>query len=61
MEIIKIRLKINEIQKVKQKEDATLIYTSDKVYICNKNSENIISKDIVEYTLKNLATKDKSE
>ena len=57
MEIIKIRLKVNEIQKVKHKEDATLIYTGDKVYICKKDSENIINEEIVEYTLKDLKGK----
>ena len=57
MEIIRIRLKVNEIQKVKYKEDATLIYTGDKVYICKKDSENIINEEIVEYTLKDLKGK----
>lgn len=57
MEIIRIRLKINEIQKVKYKDDATLIYTADKVYICKKDSENIINEEIVEYTLKDLKGK----
>lgn len=57
MEIVRIRLKVNEIQKVKHKEDATLIYTADKVYICNKYSENIINEEIVEYTLKDLKGK----
>lgn len=57
MEIIKIRLKVDEIQKVKHKEDATLIYTGNKVYICNKDSENAINEDIVEYTLKDLKGK----
>lgn len=57
MEIIKKRFHIDEISKIKYKDDAILVYTQNKVYICSLNSEKYLTDGMVEYTLKNLGVK----
>lgn len=57
MELIKKRFRIEEITKIKYKNDATIVYTIDKVYICEVDSEKYLDNGMVEYTLKNLGVK----
>lgn len=54
MEKLKKIFNINFIKKKKYTEDAIIIYTKDKVYICEKGSESYVTNNCVEYTLKNL-------
>lgn len=59
MELTKKIFNIATITKIKYKNDAIIVYTKDKVYICAINSEKYLSNDIVEYTLKELNKRDK--
>ena len=54
-------IEVSKIRKVLYRDTATLVYLKDEVFICVPNSERYLPNGIVEYTLKDLSEKGKSE
>lgn len=53
----KIILSLHDVKKIKYATDAIIVYTKDKVFICEKDSEKFLTDYIVEYSLKALNEK----
>lgn len=52
MDYTKIYLNKAHIKKIRYKTNAIIVYTDDKVYVCQKGSEKDINTHFVEYILK---------
>lgn len=47
-------IEVAKIKKIAYRNDATLVYLKDQVFICEPDSEKYLPQGLVEYTLKNL-------
>ena len=54
-------IEVSKIRKVLYRDTATLVYLKKEVYICEPNTEKYLPNGIVEYTLKDLSSKGKSD
>ena len=54
-------IEVSKIRKVLYRDTATLVYLKNEVFICEPNSEKYLPNGIVEYTLKDLSKKGKSD
>lgn len=52
MEYTKIYLNKAHIKKIRYKNNAIIVYTDDRVYVCKKGSEKDVNSHFVEYVLK---------
>ena len=53
-EEIRKMVEVAKIRKIAYRDDATLVYLRDEVFICEPNSERYLPQGLVEYTLKKL-------